>query len=126
MASPAHAPQTILVVDDDIKLTFLLREFVEQFGYEVEVAHSGAEAEAIVRDGAVVDLLLTDITIKHGFNGFELAKRIRAILPTVPVLYVSGNADYSTAEMGLVRAPILLKPVQYDTLKEAIVLALQG
>jgi len=121
MTGQTHTPPSILIVDDDIKLTFMLRELVEEFGYDVTVAHSVAEALAVVQEGTEVDLLVTDIRLRAGGNGFELAQDLRALLPDLPVLYVSG--DTSAAPAGA-EDPILLKPVQPADLRDAIVAAL--
>lgn len=102
-------------------LSFMLRDVLELEGYTVTLANSPETAQTLVEDGEPVDVLLTDVRFNSSVNGFELAKRIRAVLPDLPVLYITGDVQYTVAEMGEVVAPILQKPVPSEELVSAIV-----
>ena len=115
------SPLRILVVEDDFMLSFMLRDVLEVEGYTVTLANSPETAQTLVEDGEPVDVLLTDVRFNSSVNGFELAKRIRAVLPDLPVLYITGDVQYTVAEMGEVVAPILQKPVPSEELVAAIV-----
>lgn len=81
----------ILIVDDDVSLRKILYRILENGGYDVISASSGAEALAIFRKSSPpVDLLVTDYNMP-GMNGLELARECSAINAALPVLYVSGN-----------------------------------
>jgi len=112
--------QTILIVEDDLVLSALMKDLIEGFGYDVAVAVSCLQAEDILREEGEFNLLLTDVRMRGGFDGFELAKRAREMYPRISVLYISGNANYSPEEMGEVPAPILQKPVRPAVLEESI------
>jgi CheY-like chemotaxis protein len=112
--------KTVLLVDDDFTLARLMKDAIIDMGYAVELAHSGLDAEDLIRDGVQVDLLLTDINLGKGFNGFELARRARTIHPDLPVLYMSGDAQRTETEMGEVQALVLQKPVFPDDLESAL------
>jgi two-component system, cell cycle sensor histidine kinase and response regulator CckA len=91
-ASPPRqpTPKTILLVEDDDKATLMvLRKMLQQEGYRVLSANGGEEGLTIATQQQNLDLLVTDV-IMPKLNGTELAKRIRAARPELPVLFISG------------------------------------
>lgn len=114
----------ILVVDDDLILARLISDVIRYFGHEVETVGSAEDAETVLEEDTHIDLLLTDIGFKRGIDGFELARRARLRRPDLPILYISGDARRTSAEIGDAKAPILQKPVPPDELEQAISAAL--
>jgi predicted ATPase/signal transduction histidine kinase len=92
--------ETILVVEDDA----LTRKFVvsqlESLGYRTVSAATGAEALALVDQGATFDLLFTDIILPGGLNGRELAEEVAKRRPSLRVLYTSGYAEHVIVRHG--------------------------
>ena len=81
----------ILIVDDDLSMRKILYRILENGGYDVLSASSGAEAVAIFRKSSPrVDLLITDYNMP-GMNGLELGRECSALNAALPVLYISGN-----------------------------------
>jgi CheY-like chemotaxis protein len=82
--------ETILVVEDDPGIRYLVTAVLAPLGYEVLAAASGEEALAMSgqRPGAI-DLLLSDV-IMPGMNGRELANRLRESRPVIGVVFMSG------------------------------------
>ncbi len=79
--------QQILIVDDDIYISGLLRETLTKAGYAVACAFSGTEAlDCLTREKP--DLILLDLMLP-GLSGEELLPRISGI----PVIVVSAKAD---------------------------------
>lgn len=116
--SGAPARRPILVVDDDpLTLAFVARA-LRLDGYSVVAASSGREAlRALYGGTATPSLLLTDVAMP-GMTGIELAARLRADRPGVPIVLMSGDpATREGAERrpDLVRA-VLLKPFDVDEL----------
>jgi len=101
VVSPDAGHGTILLAEDHADVRQLTRIILESLGYSVLEADSGAHAlEIFQRDDRQIDLLLTDV-IMPGMSGPELAKRLRALRPALPVLYVSGyNEDACLATEG--------------------------
>jgi CheY-like chemotaxis protein len=116
----------ILLAEDDFTLARLMSEVIRDFGYDIQTAFSSEDAEAILVEEGPFDLLLTDIGLKRGIDGFELARRARILSPELKVLYVSGDAQRTSTDMGEVTAPILQKPVPPDELGQAIADVLAG
>ncbi len=85
--------ETILVVEDEESLRELTSRMLMRNGYQVCVASGGAEAVRQASDSdQLVDLLLTDVVMPE-MLGNEVAARVGAIRPGVPVLYMSGYAQ---------------------------------
>lgn len=118
--------QTILVAEDEPILTMMLTDVLHELGYEVLTAKSGQEALEIVERGDEFHLLLTDVVMPGKVGGFELARRMRALRPGMPVIYTSGYTGFTSSEMGEVQAPLIQKPAPAAELAEAIAQALAG
>ena len=109
----ASGAETILIVEDNEGLCRLAKRILESAGYHVLLAVSGEEALILLdrRDGAPVDLMITDVVLP-GMNGRALADRVRETRPGMRVLYVSGYTSDAILRSGLVEAqvPFLNKP----------------
>jgi signal transduction histidine kinase len=102
-AGSGTPPHRILLVDDDRLVREGTRAMLEDIGHHVLTASSGAEALELLRDGASVDLVVTD-HIMPGLTGLELATRLEEAHPGLPVLLASGFADVSETETSRVLA----------------------
>jgi signal transduction histidine kinase/ActR/RegA family two-component response regulator len=92
-AAPRGRGETILLVEDEGSLQELASRILTRNGYRVRVARRAAEAPSIAgEDGQPIDLLLTDVVMPE-MLGNEVARRIHAIRPALPVLYMSGYAQ---------------------------------
>ena len=127
MADPAvqagHG-ERILVVEDDEQLREIAAELVGSLGYSVEVARSGREALARFEAGDRFDALLTDIVMPGGMGGFALGEAVRAIHPTLPIIYMSGYTRITEAEMGTAIGGFVQKPCTPSDLSNAIASAM--
>lgn len=84
-------PLKILFADDDLKYSMLLKRFLEKEGYDVTYAGNGTialEQFPLVKP----DLVLLDINMP-GFNGFEVAERIRETDRHVLIFFLSDRSD---------------------------------
>lgn len=86
----SSARTRVLLVDDDIKLCRLVKEYLEPLGYEVSLAHSGPEGLRKAIEGKYGAVLL-DVMLP-GFDGFEVLKRLRA-KSDVPVLMLTARGE---------------------------------
>jgi signal transduction histidine kinase/DNA-binding NarL/FixJ family response regulator len=117
---PGH--ETILIVEDEVNLRFLARQYLTQQGYTVLEAGEGATAAQVANahDGPI-HLMLTDV-IMPGMNGRELAQQISLSRPEMRVLYMSGYAEDAVGHNGTLDAGISLlpKPFTLPTLKARV------
>jgi CheY-like chemotaxis protein len=111
---------TILVVDDTAEVLELTASVLEEAGYAVlQCAGSGA-ALPVLRNGQAIDLLLTDISMPGGLNGFELAQQARVARPSLPVAYLTGQAHTAPHGAGEESSPVLRKPYRRHDLVRLI------
>jgi two-component system, NtrC family, nitrogen regulation response regulator NtrX len=86
---------SILVVDDEEAIVSSLSSILQDEGYEVSVAKSGAEAlKTYMADPP--DLMLLDIWMPD-MDGLETLRRIKEIVPTAQVMVMSGHGSIETA-----------------------------
>ena len=87
--------ETVLVVDDDVRILTLTGEMLRVAGYRVLKASVASEAVLIFeRNGTEIDLVLSDVQMP-GLTGPELAIRLRQRNPRLPVVFMSGCAENS-------------------------------
>jgi two-component system cell cycle sensor histidine kinase/response regulator CckA len=99
---------TILVIDDDEVTRRLIREVLEQSGFEILEASNGDEAIRVAEKYLeLLDLIICDVVLPQTI-GTLVAKRLTALRPDLKVLFVSGLTDVST--YGLTHANYLKKP----------------
>ena len=88
----------VLLVDDDVDLVSLLRDYLASDGFSVTVAHEGESALSLLGrqppDIAVVDVMMP------GFSGIEVLRRIRAH-SGMPVLMLTARGDDESRILGL-------------------------
>jgi PAS domain S-box-containing protein len=100
-ATPAPAAKgsgTILVVEDDPVVRRLVVTVLEQHGYTVLAAESGAQAEEVSsKHHGSIHLLLTDVVMPER-NGPEVYRVLRSRRTDLKVLFMSGYTENRTLE----------------------------
>ena len=81
----------ILLVDDDVKSSMLLKRFIETEGYEVHFAPDGLTGLEMYRKISP-DLILLDINMP-GMNGFEMAQTIRSTDKHVIIFFLTDRTE---------------------------------
>ena len=90
----------VLICEDSFTTRELERSIFEAAGYEVETAMDGAIGFAKLKDGLVVDAVVTDVQMPN-MTGFELTRAIKAdaTLAEIPVIIVTSlERDEEKAE----------------------------
>ena len=82
--------KTILIVDDEPALTKVANDSLTKRGYKTVTATSGNHAMTILKENPEIDLLFSDVIIKGGMNGFELADYTVEHYPDIRILMTSG------------------------------------
>ena len=80
----------ILIVDDEEKIRFVVKEYAQFSGHEVAEAADGAEAVTLCRDNKF-DLLVMDIMMPR-VDGFTAVKQIRKF-SSLPVIMLSARGE---------------------------------
>ena len=87
----SRGTETILVVEDEEGVRDFVVEVLKSQGYRTLDAESGPQAlDRWAKHPGKIHLLLTDIMMPGGINGRELGDRLRALDPTLKVIYTSG------------------------------------
>ncbi|MEW4491056.1 response regulator [Thalassoglobus sp. JC818] len=126
-APTRECTERILVVEDDSVLRRLLTRILEVHGFRVEAFAEGREALLeYQKSPEEFDLVLSDIMMP-GISGFEVAHRVRSIVPDVPVILMTGFGEIlESAEAAEVNVPILTKPFTSASLLQTIFTTLDG
>jgi two-component system, cell cycle sensor histidine kinase and response regulator CckA len=102
-SEPTKKTHTIFIVEDDAAVRGLVHEILEHYGYRVIEAPTGDGALAMwpaIREE--VDLLLTDMVMPGEHNGLDLARKLLADRPELPVIYTSGySRELFSGKIGL-------------------------
>ncbi len=93
IAERADESEVILLVEDEEEVRWLARSVLEGAGYLVMEAENGLQAlDRMTRYEGRLDLLVTDV-VMPAMSGVELARRLCALRPELPVLFVSGYSE---------------------------------
>ena len=114
--------ETILLVEDEVTLRGLVRQYLGSLGYSVLEAEDGATAiQVAATHPGPIHLLLSDV-IMPGMNGRELSQRISAVRPETKVLFVSGYTENVIGENGMLEPGVafLQKPFSLSALRTKV------
>ncbi len=107
---------SLLLVDDEVGFTEVLKKRISHRSIQVTAASSGAEAIQVLRrrdfDVAVLDLKMEDM------GGIEVLKIFKRMVPAMPVLMLTGHGSESSAREGIKFGAFdyLTKPVELEEL----------
>lgn len=104
----------VLIIDDEEMISKMLKGYLEDHGFEVATASTGAKGLDLMRNGnydaAVIDVRLPDM------NGNDLAVRAAAMKPGMKFIIHTGSVDYvpagELAAIGVDGDSIIRKPVK--------------
>jgi DNA-binding response OmpR family regulator len=108
VTAPECRGATVLLVDDDDAVREVAAATLRVHGYRVLEAGSGGAALDLVDRESGIDLMVVDFAMP-GMSGAEVARRVYAKRPRLPILFVTGFAD-RTALAGIGGAQIIGKP----------------
>ena len=120
--------ERILIVDDEMVLVNLERQFLEHLGYEVESSVSSLEAlKKFEERPNDFDLVITDMTMPD-MTGDKLSLEMMRIRPDIPVIMCTGfsekMSEAGAKELGI--KAYVRKPLMIGELSEAVRKALDG
>lgn len=114
----------VLVVEDEEHVRKTVSLVLKQGGYEVLEATDGEQAIAAVQDypnGVPVHAIICDLGLPN-VKGNDVIAFIRAKLPSVPVIVMTGHPDVQGAAFLFKQGVVdyLIKPAQAQTLLDAV------
>ncbi len=94
----AAAMPRLLLIEDDVRLCRLVKDYLQNMGYSVFMEHSGPAGLALALRETFQAIIL-DVMLP-GMDGFEVLRRLR-IHSAVPVLMLTGRGEESDRIVGL-------------------------
>ena len=112
----------MLVVEDDPDVRLLAVALLSSLGYQIMEAATGAAALEQLGSTSKVDILLTDVVLRGGMNGRELASVVERRAPGTKVLFMSGYTADAIVHHGRLDtgAELLPKPFRKADLARAM------
>lgn len=92
----------ILLIDDDVELCALLKDYLESETLILDCIYNGKDAFArlLAPDAVRYDLLILDVTLPE-WNGFEILKALRKNRQDIPILMLTARGDPADRVAGL-------------------------
>ena len=123
--SPQPVRDSVLLVEDESSLRSVFARTLTRLGYQVLTAADGPEALALTGAAPTrVRLLITDMVMPRGINGYELATRLRERIPGLKVILMSGYTTEWLSRDVPPWATFLPKPFTGSVLTETVAAAL--
>jgi sigma-B regulation protein RsbU (phosphoserine phosphatase) len=116
---------TILVVDDEKPITYLLSEVLKKEGHEVKSVHDGKSAKDELKKKDY-ELVITDLHMKQ-VGGLEVLKQVKALNETTEVLILTGHGTVATAVEAMKSGAFeyLTKPIDLEEFRLKVQKALE-
>ena len=106
----------VLLVDDEEAVRAVAAERLRELGYAVLEAEDGPAALRMLRSGVRVDVLVTDVGLRGGLNGRQVADAARERRPGLPVLFITGYAGGALEGQLAPGMQVIGKPFALDAL----------
>lgn len=108
---------TILVIDDYLETVQIVRHSLQKGGFNVMCALSGDEALALMRNEGLPHLIVADLNMPPGMDGFELCSAVSR-WSDIPVIMLTAMDEAETVVTGLDRfaEDYIVKPFAPDEL----------
>ena len=93
MTIPDGQAACALVVDDEPLIRMLIVDVLEEEGFVTHEAGDGPAALALLEGEPAIDVLITDVGLPAGMDGWALAETARRRRPDLKVVFVTCNSD---------------------------------
>lgn len=93
---PRRQP-VVLVAEDEPLIRMAIVDHLQGCGFKVLEAATAEQAETIFRNGALIDVVFSDVNMPRDHDGIVLAQWIEKHHPDVPVVLTSGAAEAHAA-----------------------------
>ncbi|MFJ4065821.1 response regulator [Pseudomonas sp. NPDC089996] len=118
--------QRVLLVDDELNLRSVMKEYLQEHGLDVCDVTDANSALDRFRHHGPFDLVITDIGLPGGFSGRQIARAMRMVEPQQKILFITGFNDQPLAPQ-LLETPgtaLMLKPFALARLLDQALLML--
>lgn len=106
-----NALPLLLLVDDEVLITDMLHDALNDAGFDIVTANDGDWATAILNDPLhKIAGLITDINMGKTADGWSVARQARVLQPELPVVYMTGGAASEWTAHGVPKSILVGKP----------------
>jgi CheY-like chemotaxis protein len=112
--------RSVLLVEADPEVRRTVQTLLRSIGHEVFGVANAEQALQSLRSEAAFDILLADLDLPGGLDGWALADAAVALAPRCHVLLMSGSGDVPPGQNGPRPYRVLAKPFRVDDLRDAI------
>ena len=110
-----EASVTVLLVEDEPLVRLVVADLLNESGFRVIEAAHAAEALAVLEAGIAVDVLLADVDMPPGMDGYTLARHVHEAWPGIEILITSGRQWPGDGDLPA-GAAFLAKPCPSETM----------
>ena len=101
----------LLLAEDEALIRMMLEDDLRDAGFDLVTVSDGRQGlTEIEADAARFRAVVTDIRLGKGPYGWALARRARAILPDIAVVYMSGDSAHEWSAQGVPNSVMVPKP----------------
>ncbi len=110
------------MIEDDADVRSLTARMLEDLGYMVIDVVDATQARETLEEGALIDVVLSDIVLPGGTSGPDFVRQARVAHPELKVIFMSGYAAMAGKHDDLesLSCALLNKPFKVQQLAEAI------
>jgi DNA-binding NtrC family response regulator len=107
----------LILLEDDPLIAVCTEDALAEAGYEVFASNAGEEAFELLEAHPDVAVMMIDIRLVGGLDGWVVAQEVRASHPDMAIVYTTTVRGLAFAENGVDRSVLLQKPY---TLEKAV------
>jgi two-component system CheB/CheR fusion protein len=118
--TPAGKGERILVIEDNAQVRRAVVERLCLLGYDIRDVDRGSRAIPILKNDDGIRLVLSDVVMPGGMDGFDIADWVRANRPALKILLVSGNTGNDPRRAAHADLRVMTKPYAIGDLARAL------
>lgn len=113
--------KVILLIEDEPLILMDVEATLIEEGFEVVIATNGMSAiAAFDADSSRINAVVTDIRLGDGPSGWDIGHYVREAVPTMPVVYMSGDSSHEWEAQGVPHSVMVTKPFVHSQIVTAL------
>lgn len=114
-------PPLVLVIEDEAMILMDVETALTEAGSEVITAANAVQAlKQFDKSSATIRAVVTDIRLGKGASGWDVGRHVREAVPTMPIVYMSGDSSGDWTSQGVPNSVMIAKPFAFPQLVTAL------
>ena len=113
-------PKLILIIEDDLRISRLVAEVLDEAGYATHLVPDLNAARAFQADGGAPQGIISDLVVEGSTDPAGLPDAIDALFPGIPLTLMTGVPPNRRAHLGVVHDRVLEKPFELAALLASV------